>query len=220
MKNQTFRVAEINITRSAGLFFILSFISYAWGSQLVAKITGPAISTAEWANSISDIVFGTMLISLVHTVTNLLVLLLVYRVLHRHSFIAARIYFHLGWFATILLAIGGIMILFSIPMYRLPRVIEGVPDWGDWPSVLVKFNFYFYQLGMMCWSLGGLALCYVVYRHQLLPIGFPIWGFVGYTCLTLGSCFEIFGTPIGLILSIPGGLFEIAFSVWLLWKGI
>jgi hypothetical protein len=35
----------------------------------------------------------------------------------------------------------------------------------------------------------------------------------------VGSIAEIFGIPIGLILLIPGGIFEVALAFWLLIKG-
>ncbi len=34
-----------------------------------------------------------------------------------------------------------------------------------------------------------------------------------------GTTAEMFGYPIGVILSAPGGLFEISLSLWLIFKG-
>jgi hypothetical protein len=46
-----------------------------------------------------------------------------------------------------------------------------------------------------------------------------MWGLIGYVILMIGTIAEIFGIHIGLMLTIPGGLFELALGFWLLIKG-
>jgi hypothetical protein len=42
---------------------------------------------------------------------------------------------------------------------------------------------------------------------------------VGYAILMAGTIAEIFGIHIGVMLSIPGGLFEVGLGFWLIIKG-
>ena len=46
-----------------------------------------------------------------------------------------------------------------------------------------------------------------------------VWGFTGYVIFISGTILELFGYNVGVILSIPGGLFEISLSIWLIVKG-
>ena len=83
----------------------------------------------------------------------------------------------------------------------------------------MKGNFFAYQLGMAIWGLGGLMFCYLLYESKLVPRLLPVWGFIGYIIFISGTILELFGNNIGVQLSIPGGLFEIFLSVWLIVKG-
>jgi hypothetical protein len=42
---------------------------------------------------------------------------------------------------------------------------------------------------------------------------------VGYAIHLTGGIAEIFGVHVGLMLSVPGGLFEVALGFWLIAKG-
>jgi hypothetical protein len=52
-----------------------------------------------------------------------------------------------------------------------------------------------------------------------VPRFLAAWGLLGYAVLMTGSIAEIFGLHIGLVFSIPGGLFELVLGVWLIAKG-
>ncbi len=72
---------------------------------------------------------------------------------------------------------------------------------------------------MAIWGLGGLMFCYLLYISKLVPRGLSIWGFLGYIVFIAGTITELFGYPFGVQLAIPGGLFEITLSIWLIIKG-
>ena len=59
----------------------------------------------------------------------------------------------------------------------------------------------------------------VLYKSKLVPRLLSVWGIIGYIIFVSSTIFELFGVPIGVLLSIPGGLFEISLSVWLIVKG-
>ncbi len=72
---------------------------------------------------------------------------------------------------------------------------------------------------MMVLGLSSLLFCYALYRYRLLPRWMALWGLVGYALLGTGAVLEICGMTIGLLLSIPGGLFELVLGIWLLVRG-
>ena len=78
---------------------------------------------------------------------------------------------------------------------------------------------YAYQIAMAIWGLGGLLFVSVLYTSKLVPRLLSVWGMVGYLVFVSGTILELFGYPVGVLLSLPGGLFELALSVWLIAKG-
>ena len=61
----------------------------------------------------------------------------------------------------------------------------------------------------------------LLYTSKLVPRPMSVWGMIGYVVLLLGSISEMFGHNdiIEIVSVIPGGLFEITLSVWLIVKG-
>ncbi|OZV81541.1 hypothetical protein CA850_10195 [Micromonospora echinospora] len=76
-----------------------------------------------------------------------------------------------------------------------------------------------YQVAMLSLALGSLPLCLALRRRRWLPGWLAIWGFGGYALLATGAAAELMGVGVGLVLAIPGGLFEIVFGLLLLARG-
>ena len=74
-------------------------------------------------------------------------------------------------------------------------------------------------------GLGGIVLTYLLFVSRLVPRAIALLGLVGYVALTIGVPLDLLGVldmsagP-GLILVVPGGLFELVFlPAWLIIKG-
>lgn len=77
-----------------------------------------------------------------------------------------------------------------------------------------------YWLAMAALGVGSIALCRALLTSGLLlPRLLAGWGVIGYASLALGSALELAGHQVGLLLSAPGGLFEVAAGVFLLRNG-
>jgi hypothetical protein len=76
-----------------------------------------------------------------------------------------------------------------------------------------------FPLAMIALGTGSLLLCYVLYRYRLVPRALAVLGFLGYLALFASGWLEIAGESVAYALYIPGGLFEIAFPLWLIAKG-
>jgi hypothetical protein len=72
---------------------------------------------------------------------------------------------------------------------------------------------------MSALGVSGLMLCYTLYKSKLVPRFFAIWGLVGYAVIFVGMLSEIMGSGLGLMSSLPGGLWEVFMGVWLIAKG-
>ena len=71
---------------------------------------------------------------------------------------------------------------------------------------------YAYQVAMIAVGLGGVVFTWVLVRARLVPRFVALWGLVGYALLGLGAALEVLGVGVGLLLSVPGGLFEVTWA--------
>ncbi|MBC7760235.1 MAG: DUF4386 domain-containing protein [Candidatus Saccharibacteria bacterium] len=81
-------------------------------------------------------------------------------------------------------------------------------------------NFRAYNSAMAGLGIGSLFFCVALYRSRLVPRFLAVWGFVGYASFAAGCVLELAGVAgAGLISTVPGGLFEIFFAIWLIARG-
>ena len=72
---------------------------------------------------------------------------------------------------------------------------------------------------MIALVLAGLMLNSLFYRAKLVPRWIAVWGLVGYAIIFCGMVSEVMGSGLGLVSSLPGGLWEVFMGVWLIAKG-
>ncbi len=133
-----------------------------------------------------------------------------YRIIAPFSALLSLGYFALGLMATLLLLIGGIALMLIVPAG------QGAPTIAE---ILYDANFYLYQSGMTLWGIGGILMCIVLLRTNLVPRLFAILGIIGYAIFVLGTTSEFFKSDWGVICSAPAGLFEIGLGLWLIVRG-
>jgi len=108
-------------------------------------------------------------------------------------------------------------------VYLIARVFEGVLLAAGAVSLLLgrgEANFLAYNIAMAGLAIGSLFFCAALYRSGLVPRFLAAWGFVGYTAFATGCLLELGGVAgAGLISTIPGGLFELFFAIWILVRG-
>ncbi|PSL53059.1 uncharacterized protein DUF4386 [Saccharothrix carnea] len=124
---------------------------------------------------------------------------LAFPVLRPHSEITAHAYLAGRAVEAALLAVGVVFLL-------LP---EPVP----------AGNHHSYQVAMMAVATAGVLFCRVLLRARLVHRAVAVWGVIGYAVFLVGAVLEVLGYPVGVVLSVPGGLFEIALGVLLIVKG-
>ncbi len=81
-------------------------------------------------------------------------------------------------------------------------------------------NVLAYNIAMAGLGIASLFFCVALYRSGLVPRPLAVWGFVGYASFAAGCVLELAGVAgVGLVSTVPGGLFEITFAIWLLARG-
>jgi hypothetical protein len=208
------------VSRLIGALFLLGFISYGTGYAMVSSMIAAPDFLATIPARQTMFVFGAVLM-LLNTVVDIGKGILFFPLLAKHGKRTALVYLATMIFEVVLLDLGVLCLLMIVPLAH--QAIDAGPAGAGWAQALgslaVQSNNMAYQIAEISLSLGCVFLCSLLYRIRLIPRFLAVWGSLGYVILLAGSLAEVFGIHIGLMLSIPGGLFELALGFWLLIKG-
>ena len=206
--------SRMTSSRLIGGLFLAGFLFYGVGFALVTSVVGHPHFLATVPEHRTTLLLGVFLM-LVNTVVDIGKGVLLFPVLERHSRRAALAYLATMVVEVVLLAGGALLFVLLVPLaHEVPaRWATGVAD------LLVHANDSAYQLAELLLGLGALALTGVLLRTGLVPRALALLGVVGYALLAVGSAADLLGAHVGLLLSIPGGLFEVGLGIWLLAKG-
>jgi hypothetical protein len=198
--------------RVIGLLFLAALATYGGGSALVEATLGKDNVLAEVAAHTTRFEAGALLM-LANSVVVVAIGALLAPVLAGFSRSVALGYLAARIAEGILLGAGILTLFLLVPMSQQPA-----PD----PSLAMlasEANAYAYQFAMIGLGVGSLPMCVLLYRASLVPRGLAACGVVGYAALLAGAILELFGVGVGLMLSIPGGVFEVALGFWLIARG-
>ena len=110
--------------------------------------------------------------------------------------------------------------------YVVFRIIECaiIIGGGMYILFLLKLMWKYEMILFLFTGLGGLIFSYLLYQSQLVPRLLSVLGIIGYAMLSVGVLLDLLGyfymnSDAGMLLYIPGGLFELFLPVWLFIKG-
>jgi Domain of unknown function (DUF4386) len=183
-------------SRLFGALFLAGFLVYGIGFGLVSSvITAPDFMSTLAANS-TILLIGAFLM-LLNTVVDIGKGVLFFPIAERKGKRTALVYLAAITVQVVLLDLGVLFLLMLVP----------------------QANTLAYELGQGTLAFGAVFMTWFLFRTRIVPRTLALWGVVGYSIHITGAVAEIFGIHVGLVLSIPPGLFEVAFGVWLIAKG-
>jgi uncharacterized protein DUF4386 len=204
-------------SRIFGALFLAGFLVYGIGFGLVSSvITAPDFMSTLAANS-TILVVGAFLM-LLNTVVDIGKGVLFFPIAERRGKRTALVYLAAITVQVVLLDLGVLFLLMLVPLSEFvagASAIEGTAL----GSLLTQANTLAFQLGQGTLAFGALFMTWFLFRTRMVPRTLALWGVAGYAIHLIGAVAEIFGVHVGLVLSLPGGLFEVAFGVWLIAKG-
>ena len=212
----TYRTTAIVV----GVVYLAGFVVGLGGNGLIQSILGAPdhLSTVS-ANSMM-LAIGAIL-WLMAVAGDAAHGVLMFPVLKQHS---ERIAF--GYLASrivdaVFIAVSVLFTLLQIPLGSeyLKAVVPNTFYLQALSTLSIQANLYAYEIGMIALGLAGLMLNYMFYRAKLVPRWIAVWGLVGYAIIFCGMVSEVMGSGLGLVSSIPGGLWEVFIGVWLIAKG-
>jgi hypothetical protein len=206
--------------RVVGIVYLAGFVVGLTGNGLIQSVLGApdylsTVSVNSMALTIGAILWLTAVVGdAAHGV-------LMFPLLKQHSermaygYLAARIV------DAVFIAIMVLFILLQIPLGSeyLKTTASDTLYFQALSTISVQASQYAYQIGMSALGISGLILNYSLYKTKLVPRPLAIWGLVGYAIIFFGMLSETMGSGLGLVSSIPGGLWEVFMGVWLIVKG-
>ncbi|MFD1147156.1 DUF4386 domain-containing protein [Saccharothrix hoggarensis] len=196
--------------RVIGTLFLAAFVVYIAGNALVGAEPGADVLPDVAAHP-TRVAAGALLM-LVNSVVVAAIGVLAVPVLGPHDRLAAHAYLVGRAVEATVLAVGVVFLLLLVPLARAD--VD-----SPWGAVLVRGNHYAYQIAMMSLGVVGVLFCRVLLRARLVPRFLAVWGLAGYAVFLAGAVLEVLGHGVGVALSVPGGLFEVALGVLLVARG-
>lgn len=204
-------------SRIIGALFPLGFLAYGTGFAMVSSVIGAPDFLATLPAHQTTLVAGAFLM-LLNTAVDIAKGVLMFPILENHGKRTAVAYLAAMTLEVALMAVGIVSLLMLAPLSQH----AGGTDAG-WTaglgSILIQCNTMAYQIAMLTLAVANTFVWSLTWRVRLLPRLLAGWGVAGYVVLTIGSVAEMFGLPISLMASVPGGLFEIALGIWLIVRG-
>ena len=206
--------------RVAGALFLIPLLAYGIGSTLILSL-GKApghLLTISYARP--QMMTGALLMVL-NSLSVTAIAIVLYPILKRYHpwiglwYLASRI------MEALILLVGliSLLLMFTLSTEYAKTNPADPTCTGLFFQMATQSNVWAYQLAMIILGLGSIPFCHLLFKQRLVPAFLSILGLLGYVLLTLGACLELFGYPVGILLSLPGGLFEIIFGMWLMAKG-
>lgn len=201
-----------------GVLFLVQTGSYLFGDALFRSAVEPVDFLANLNEG--QVQIGVFL-QFVNTVAVVGIGVLMFPVLRRYRESMALGYTATKILEAALLLVSGVFALLVVPMSREYLTAE-VADASQLQilSVLTVEGYTLaFQLAMIALGAGSLLFMYVLYEFELVPRALSLLGALGYVALFASGWLEIAGSDIAMVLYAPGALFELAFPLWLIFRG-
>jgi hypothetical protein len=203
--------------RLFGALFIAGFLVYGIGFGLVSSVTTAPDFLSALSTHSRTLVIGALLM-LLNTVVDIGKGVLFFPIAERRGKRTALVYLAAITVQVVLLDLGVLFLLMLIPTAEF-AARAGATSTTGLGSLLTQANTLAYELGQGTLAFGALFMTWFLFRTRSVPRTLAALGVIGYAIHLTGSIAEIFGVHVGLVLSLPGGVFELAFGVWLIAKG-
>lgn len=203
-----------------GALMLLATVTFMIGSELLESI----LIAPDYLNNIypnrTQVILGVLL-EFIDAAAVVGIGVLMFPILKKHSEAIAAGYVATRIIECAVLIVSGLGLLALIPLSQAYGQ-AGAPGGSYFQtlgSLLVTESGVAFQIAMIALGLGSLPFCYSLYKTRLIPRPLAALGFIGYATMLIGIWFDIFGYGVGMIIFLPGGLFELFFPIWLFAKG-
>ena len=206
--------------RVVGMVYLAGFVAGIAGNTIIQTILGAPNHLSIVSAHSSTLAIGALL-WLIAVAGDVAHGVLMFPILKQHNERTAVGYLAFRIVDAVFIAVMVLFILLQIPLGSEYLKTAGAETYHlhALSTISVKASQFAYDIAMSTLGIAGLILCCSFYRTTLIPRWVTAWGFVGYAIIFCGMISEMMGSGLGLLSSIPGGLWEVFVGVWLIVKG-
>ncbi len=206
--------------RIVGVLFLTAMVTYFLGDELLGSILNAPDYLINVSANKTQVIIAVLLWLIVGVaVVGIAVMMFPILKQHNESIALGYVGFRIIEFAIIIVHVISPLSLLTLSQEYIKA---GAPDasyFQTFGTLLLAERYWTGEMVAIVVGLGGLLFCYLLYKSKLIPRFIAVWGLIGYALLFTGVLLEIFGFNLGLILFLPGALFELFLGVWLIAKG-
>ena len=206
--------------RVVGSLILLATVTYMLGNGLLNSILHAPDYLRDVYPGRGQVISGVLL-EFVDAAAVAVIGIMLFPVLRKHNETIALGYAGTRIIECALLLVAGIssLLLISLSQHYAHAGASDASSFQNVGAVLVAQSELAFQIAMLALGLGSIPFCYLLFTSRLIPRYVSVLGLIGYPALAISAVLEIAGYSAGVILYIPGGLFELIFPIWLIVKG-
>ena len=220
---------QMNTHRKTGIIVGVLFLTATVTGMLGDSLVGSILNAPDYLMNVypnrTQVVIA-VLISFVLGLAVVGIAVLLFPILKKHNEPLALGYVSIRTAEFAILLVWSISPLLLITLSQ-EYIKAGDPDASNFQTlgaVLIALRHWAWRLVYLLNGVLTLTLAYLLYQSKLVPRSISVLGLIGGAVLLLGTALDMFGLidvdqGAGLLVVLPGGLFELILPIWLIVKG-
>jgi hypothetical protein len=219
----------MNTNRLTGIIVGALFLTATVTGALSESLTGSIVNAPDYLMSVypnrTQVIVG-VLIGFVLALAVVCIGVLLFPILKKHSEPIALGYVGIrtAEFPILLIWLISPLLLITLSQEYVGASDPEASSFQALGAVLLALRHWAWRLVYIINGVATLTLASLLYRSRLVPRSISILGLIGGAVLLAGTAVAMFGLidvdqGAGLLVVLPGGLFELVLPIWLLVRG-
>jgi len=219
----------MNTHRKTGIIVGVLFLTATVTGMLGDSLVGSILNAPDYLMNVypdrTQVIIGA-LISFILGLAIVGIAVFLFPILRKHNEPIALGYVSIrtAEFAILLVWSISPLLLITLSQEYIEAGDPDAPNFQTLGAVLITLRHWAWRLVYILNGVLTLMLAYLLYQSRLVPRPISVLGLIGGAVLLLGTALDMFGLidvdqGAGLLVVLPGGLFELILPIWLIVKG-
>lgn len=205
---------------AVGLLFIAATLAFMLGNGLIeSALSSPNYLLDLYPNK-NQVITGVLL-EMINSAAVVGIAIMLFPVLKKHNEPIALGYVGFRVIESVVLLVGLIspLLLITLSQEHINASNQDTLYFQTLGVLAIRWYHLSFQVAMIALGAFSLVFCYLLYQSKLIPRSLSVLGFIGYVSLLISALLEIFEYNTGMVLFLPGAIFELMLPIWLIVKG-